>query len=100
MSYIVLYMAILCGIYQIKNIINKKIINKNYCRQKPNTTGYYRVDKQPGKRYKYGFTYRYSWKENGKIKTLKSTDIQKLEKKVKDRGLKWQKVPIQTELLP
>lgn len=71
--------------------------NKRYNnRIKSNQTGYYRVDKQPGKRYKYGFTYRYSWKEDGKVKTLKSTDIQKLEKKVKDRGLKWQKVPIQT----
>lgn len=84
------------GIYMIKNKINNQHHNRVYhTYKKPNTTGYYRVNKQPGKRYKNGFTYQYIWKENGKRKTLKSTDIHKLEKKVKDKGLEWQKVPIQ-----
>lgn len=85
-----------CQENQYKTHIQKKNVSyNNQYRPKPNTTGYYRVDKQVGKRYKNGFTYRYSYNDdNGKVKTLKSTNIEKLEKKVKEKGLKWQKVPI------
>lgn len=76
--------------YKTHNIKTKS--NNN--RIQSNQTGYYRVDKQLGKRYKNGFTYRYAWEENGKQRTLKSTDIKKLEEKVKKAGLKWAKVPI------
>ena len=53
--------------------------------KKRNTTGYYNVCKNKG-----SFRYRY-YDEEGKRKDLWSTDIKKLEDKVKAKGLKWLK---------
>lgn len=69
----------------------KRKKNTNYIPQK-NKTGYYRVDKQSGKRYKNGFIYRYSYRENNKYKYLKSTNIKKLKNKVIKKGLPWIKL--------
>lgn len=50
--------------------------------KKKNNSGYFRVSER-----KNSFVYRYY--ENGKDKTISSKDINKLEKKVKEKGLKW-----------
>lgn len=55
-----------------------------------NISGYYRVGKSKDKRCKQGFIWRYRYcDENGKHKAITSTDIKKLEKKVKEKGLIW-----------
>ena len=60
---------------------------------KHNNSGYYRVSKRKSSRYKQGFCWRYRWfDENRKRKTLWSTDIKELEKKVKEKGLPWFKI--------
>ena len=55
-----------------------------------NTTGYYHVIIQQGKNRKP--RYVYSWRENNKRKRLSSVDINKLEEKVKSKGLPWYKL--------
>ena len=57
-----------------------------------NTSGYYRVDKHKDKRLKQGFRWRYQYTDNGKWKSIVSVDINKLESKVKSKGLKWEKL--------
>lgn len=57
-----------------------------------NTTGYFRVSKHKNKIYKQGFCYEYNYYDNGKRKKLSSVDFNKLEKKVKDKGLPWKKL--------
>ena len=58
-----------------------------------NTSGYYNVCKHKGKTYKQGFTWDYQYyDENGKRRRISCVDINKLEQKVKDRGLKWKKL--------
>ena len=57
-----------------------------------NTTGYYRVSKNKKKDTKQGFTWRYSYPEDGKQKAIVSIDLKKLEEKVKAKGLKWFKI--------
>ena len=51
-----------------------------------NSTGIYRVHKQPNGN---GFIYRYRWTENGKRNTISRTTIEALEEAVKDQGLEW-----------
>lgn len=55
-----------------------------------NTTGYYRVIIQKSKNRNP--SYVYSWRQNGKRKRLSSVDINKLEEKVKSKGLPWYKL--------
>lgn len=57
-----------------------------------NTTGYFRVTKRKDKRVQQGFYYMYIYYENNKKKTINSIDLKKLEKKVKEKGLKWQEI--------
>ena len=57
-----------------------------------NTSGYYRVDKHKDKRLKQGFRWRYQYNDNGKKKEIVSVSMDKLEKKVKAKGLKWKKL--------
>lgn len=54
-----------------------------------NSTGYFRVYKNKDSRLKQGFIWCYRYRENGKIKLITSVDIEKLEIKVKNRGLEW-----------
>lgn len=56
------------------------------------TTGYFRVYKQKNKKCKQGFTWKYQYFENGKRKTINSISLEKLEEKVKTKGLLWKKV--------
>ena len=58
-----------------------------------NTTGYYHVTKKIDKTCKQGFLWDYQYRdENGKRKHISSVNIEKLEKKVKAKGLKWMKL--------
>ena len=60
--------------------------------RKMSSTGYYRVSKQIDKRCKQGFTWRYGYcDENHKPVSISSVDINKLEEKVKSKGLPWYK---------
>ena len=55
-----------------------------------NTTGFYRVYKKKHNNCKQGFIWRYCYRnENNKRKTLSSTDLKKLEKKVEAQNLPW-----------
>lgn len=57
-----------------------------------NTSGYYGVSKYKDKRLNQGFTWRYQYMDNGGKKEIRSVDINKLEAKVKAKGLKWKKL--------
>lgn len=59
---------------------------------KQNTTGYYRVIKKERKNTKQGFTWVYRYYKNGKRKYISSVDLDKLEEKVKAKGLPWYKL--------
>lgn len=57
-----------------------------------NTSGYYRVHKTKCNKCKQGFIWVYRYHDkNGKAVNIKSIDINKLETKVKSKGLKWDK---------
>lgn len=76
-------------------IINEGKITPQDVREKMsksrNSSGYYRVHKNIDKTCKQGFIWRYTYRENGKLKKITSVDIKKLEKKVKEKGLIWKK---------
>ena len=55
-----------------------------------NTTGFLRVYKKKRKDCKQGFTYVYSYYDNDKRKEISSIDIEKLEKKVRNKNLPWE----------
>ncbi len=58
-----------------------------------NSTGLYRVHKKPCSTCKQGFTWVYKFYENnGKQKTISSTNLVELEKKVKSLNLDWYKL--------
>lgn len=62
------------------------------CKQRSinnSSTGYYRVTKDKTKYCKKGFIWLYQYRVNGKFKKIRSVDINKLEEKVKSKGLPW-----------
>lgn len=77
---------------KIKKGISLSKSHKEHLSKAKNTSGYYNVCKKKGKTYKQGFTWSYQYCENGKRKCITSIDIDKLEKKVKEKGLKWKKL--------
>lgn len=68
----------------------KKISESNSKAQ--NTSGYYRVSKKKDSCCKQGFYWRYRYYEDGKPKEIISVSLDKLEEKVKAKGLKWFKI--------
>lgn len=60
-------------------------------RRKDNKSGYYRVYLDKNTSCTQGFVYRYNYKENGKNTSMAATKIEKLEQKVKEKGLPWKK---------
>jgi len=59
-------------------------------KSKKNSTGYFRVSKVKTSNYKQGFAWVYRYVDSdGKRKTLTSTNIDKLNQKVIERGLEW-----------
>lgn len=61
----------------------------NYRMKNKGTTNYYRVSIEECESCKNGVLYIYSYQKNKKRVRLRSTDLEKLEKKVKDAGLVW-----------
>lgn len=58
-----------------------------------NTTGYFRVNKHKCKSYNQGFYWEYLYyDEKGKRVSISSVDIKKLEKRIKDKGLRWERI--------
>ena len=57
-----------------------------------NTSGYLHVSKQQCKRCKQGFLWRYRYTEDGKGKSILSVSLEKLEEKVRSKGLEWRKL--------
>ena len=58
-----------------------------------NTTGYYRVGKKKYLTCKQGFMYTYRYYgDDGKQRNIYSVSLEKLEKKVKAKGLEWFKL--------
>lgn len=56
-----------------------------------NSLGLFNVYKNECSKCKQGFIYRYEYKdENGIRKTISRTDVAKLEKAVKEKGLRWE----------
>lgn len=66
--------------------------SKKIMSQLKNTTGFYRVSKCKRNSYKRGFVWKYAYYENNKRKFLSSPSIKELEKKVKEKGLKWERI--------
>lgn len=60
-----------------------------------NTSGYFRVSKHKDKKSKQGFYWIYSYYENSKRKAISATTIDKLEEKVKAKGLEWMKITVE-----
>lgn len=54
-----------------------------------NTTGYFRVSKRIDKSCKQGFIWVYGYYENNNPKSIVSVSINKLESKVRAKGLDW-----------
>ena len=54
-----------------------------------NSSGIYRVSKHNGKSFKQGFTWRYTYYENGKYHDLSSVNLLKLKKRVIENGFEW-----------
>ena len=79
--------------YGIKNpFFNKKhtLLHNITESKRKNTSGYFRVTKHKDNTCNQGFIYVYRYyDENKKRKSLRSVDIKKLEKKVKEKGLEW-----------
>ena len=72
--------------HKFKQKLSSKISNS----KSKNTTGYFRVTKQPSKSCKQGFSYVYQYfGKNNKRKIISSVDIDKLKEKVLDKGLEW-----------
>lgn len=65
-------------------------ISKGGERGNTNTTGYYRVHKDKNKKYVQGYLWRYHYFENGKHKSIRRMDLNKLKEEVLARGLKWE----------
>lgn len=78
--------------YERGDFTNKDVY---YCLKESkaqNTTGYFRVSKSKCKQCKQGFIYRYQYYENNLKKALFSTTLERLEEKVKDKGLPWREL--------
>ena len=57
-----------------------------------NTTGYFRVSIDKNKYCTQGFMWSYQYRENNTAKKIRSVDINRLEEKVKAKGLPWIKL--------
>ena len=57
-----------------------------------NTTGYRNVCIQPCPSCKKNFRYRYGYFEDGKQKAIQSVSLEKLQEKVLNKGLPWEKL--------
>ena len=68
----------------------KSLEENNKMGEAKNTTGFYRVSKQKDNNCKQGFMWRYQYPYKSTRKSIYSTNLKKLEKKVKAQNLPWQ----------
>ena len=68
-----------------------KETNIERCRKwkKVTNTGFYKTSKIRNNRYKLGYMYNYEYIKEGKLHFIRATDLQKLRKKVIEKGLEW-----------
>ena len=57
-----------------------------------NTSGYFRVSKHKSKTYKQGLQWKYRYYEDGIQKSISGVNLDRLEEKVKAKGLEWYKL--------
>lgn len=57
-----------------------------------NNVGYLNVSRHYSEKYKKGYTWRYSYSENGKRYDIQRVKLGDLEKEVKRRNLKWKRI--------
>jgi len=69
---------------------HKRRLRESISKRK-NTTGYFRVIKCKNNALNQGFTWRYQYYEGNKQKNISSVNLDKLEEKVKAKGLEWYK---------
>lgn len=68
-------------------------VHRKFHRKAKNTTGFFNVCKKKDKKLRQGFCWNYQYYDkNGKRKNISSVDIEKLEMKVKEKGLQWKKL--------
>ena len=72
--------------------LDSKVHQRYHALNANNSTGYFRVSIMKCKNCKQGFIYRYTYYENGKRKAICAVSIEKLEEKVKAKGLPWRKL--------
>lgn len=71
------------------------LLNEKFSRQtrkniqNKSSTGFYRVSKNKDDHCKQGFIWQYKYPKNGKRIKICSTDLRKLEEKVKNQNLEW-----------
>lgn len=71
------------------------LLNEKFSRQtrkniqNKSSTGFYRVSKSKDNHCKQGFIWQYKYPKNGKRIKICSTDLRKLEEKVKNQNLEW-----------
>ena len=79
-----------------KSLSKKGRLNMSKSR---NTTGYYHVYKENNNQYAQGFLWRYKYYDkNNRLKSICATDLEKLEKKVKEKGFDWIEIDKQSHL--
>ena len=57
-----------------------------------NSSGYVNVSKHHSKKYKQGFMWRYNYSEKGKRYEIQRVKLEDLEREVKRRNLKWERI--------
>lgn len=70
----------------------KEALQNKFHRRFGNASNIRRVSKNRTSQCKQGFTWRYVYHENGKQKVITSVNMEKLEQKVKNKGLPWEEV--------
>ena len=74
---------------------NHSLETKKKMSKSRTTTNILGVSKCKDKRYKKGFRYYYQYYEDGKRKQITSTDLKKLEEKVREKGLLWEVIGLE-----
>lgn len=74
------------GRKQPKHIIEKASKSKS---KSENKTGYYRVHKKYGSKYRLGYMYTYTYSEDRQHHSFADSSLTNLEKKVREKGLEW-----------
>lgn len=77
---------------KIHGKVNQELEKQIEISKRRNTSGYFRVCKLKDKKYPKNDLWRYLYMEDGKQKAITGKTIKQLEKRVKAKGLHWQKL--------